>query len=116
MGSLGYDPAQVIGMIMRVMTEQTGVQMEEAMSQEAMAPGRWRRVAADDPTADPSRVRLYMRTAADGEKVQTLLQERAVQVGSDLVTLRFTEVAAPRRQGNRRGGGRRGSAPPPERS
>ena len=109
-GSLGYDPQAAVSAIMRVVRQQTGVDLTAAASAAQLLPGSWRRLAADDPTADPGRVRLYFKTMADGAAVRAAIQGRAVQVGDDLVALRVETTAASAHSQNRRGGGRSAAA------
>ena len=90
-----------------------GVSLTAAATSSQLVPGYWRRVAADDPSADPCRIRLYLKSAEDGDRARQALHERAIQVGMDLVTLRFDTIAARGPQSNRQGGGRRAAGPPP---
>jgi hypothetical protein len=114
-GSLGYDPGAVVQMIMGILRVQAGVDLAATASPEQLRPGTWRRIAEDDPTADPSRVRLYLRSAEEGERIKAALHERAVQVGADLITLRVETVSVTVPRCNRRGGGRQREGPPPTR-
>ena len=102
-GSLGYAPQEVAEMVMRIFSEQSGVRLAKAASSRELVPGTWIRVAEDDPSADPSRIRLYLKTAEEGARVQDRLHGKAIQVGVDLVTLRTETVAAASRRNNRRG-------------
>ena len=103
-GSVGYAPHEVADVVMSVCQTHAGVQLDRVASPADLAPGKWIRVADDDPSADPSRIRLYLRTAEEGERIQGRLHGRALQIGVDLVTLR-TETVAARGQSNNRWGG-----------
>ena len=92
-GPQGYAPRDVAELVMRVCITQSGVCLEQAAAGAALEPGRWTRVAEDDPSADPYRLRLFLRSADEGTRVQDRLHGRAIQVGVDLVTLRTEEVA-----------------------
>eukprot|EP00959_Pyramimonas_sp_CCMP1952_P069434 1449000-Pyramimonas_sp.AAC.1 len=62
----------------------TGVRLAAAATSSQWVPGCWRRVAADDPTADPCRIHPYLTSAEDGDRARQALHERATQVGMDL--------------------------------
>ena len=76
-----------------------------------MLAGTWRRVVADDPSASPGRIRIYLASPDEVRTIAAEVDGRAVQLGSDLVSI---SVASDRlvTQPNRwRGRGSRAAAP-----
>ena len=115
--SLGYDPHGTVASLLAILRER--VPLEHAVSAERLVPGTWRRLAEDDPTADPGRVRLYLQSVADGEIIHGALHGRGVQVGCNLLTISVqmrdgtSQAARSRHSGGRGGGGGRPAPPPP---
>ena len=110
-GSLGYDPGAVVTSLMAVLQSHTGLAVSRAGSVESLVPGTWRRLADDDPSMAPGRVRLYLQSAADVGMVTRTLHGRAVQVGEDLVSIAIVPDELADSHASGRGSGQGGAAP-----
>ncbi|CAK0904154.1 unnamed protein product, partial [Prorocentrum cordatum] len=62
---MGYDPHAVIAALLAVMRAQSGLALAPADTAAELTPGTWRRLADDDPSLAPGRVRLYLHSAAE---------------------------------------------------
>ena len=113
-GSLGYDPPAVVRSLMAVIRDRTGVALAEAPQEGEPGSGTWYRLADRDPSAHPGRVRLQLTTLEEARKIIQEVHGRAVQLGTDLISISIANDEVERQQGNEQRG-RAGQGPAPAR-
>ena len=114
-GSLGFDPKKVIDELMTVISAQSGLQLVDASFSDSASPGSWRWVAAQDPSAPHGRVRLFLADVEEARRVADAVHGRAIQIGSDIVSISVNNDLIDSCCGTQGNGGRgqasRGPAP-----
>ena len=97
---------------MEVIRDRTGIALREAGGEVGAGSGTWLRLADHDPAAHPGRLQLRLETLEDASRIMQEVDGRAVQLGSDLISVSLTNDELEAQQGNvRRGRGGRGPAP-----
>ena len=110
-GPVGYDAHTVYRQLAAHVTQVAGIALVETTSDSPGTPGYWRWLGASDPTAPPGRLRLYLRSDDEVQKLYQALHERTLQVGMDHVALQVTNDRQDLEGNGRRGRGARQPAP-----
>lgn len=86
-GELGHNPAELLGYLMRVVSQRTGVALRAAVTADEPGAGVWKPATLGDPSADPGRVRVQLASAVEVRLLAAELHGKAVQLGADLLTI-----------------------------
>ena len=86
-GATGYDPLQAVSTLMQVVTQKTGIVLQNASLEDVAPTGTWRWLAATDPTAPPGRVRLQLSSMEQVRAAHDSVHNRSIEIGADLVAI-----------------------------
>ena len=112
LGHLGHEAQQVQEHIIAVLSA-GGVKLTEKAAGETLPPGSWGPIPSSEASGPSGRMRLQLKTVEQAALVHSLLHEKTIQRGSDVISLAVAvdEDLAEQAKNSRRGASRRPGPP-----